>query len=235
MDHHPHPYAFVAYSLIVIVGLVVFAILASTRRQRVPTGAQNWGEWMYESFEGMVTSVTGPAGRKYTPLVGTLFLFILFSNLIGLMPGGVAPTASLNTTIALALIVFVYVQFEGIRANGIKGYFGHFAGGGQVPIALAPLLFVIELVGEIAKPLSLAIRLYGNMFGKEKVILALIATFAIPLIKSYYFPLPIQFPILVFGVLVSFVQAFVFSLLTAIYLGLMTAHHDEHAHAEAHH
>lgn len=97
----------------------------------------------------------GEHGRKYVPLAGTIFLFILFSNLMGLIPPRIAPTASLNTTIALALIVIVYVQYEGIRA-GIGGYLKHFALG-RVPVLLSPLLFVIRIVSELAKPVSLSI------------------------------------------------------------------------------
>jgi F-type H+-transporting ATPase subunit a len=234
-QHHVAPVVFTIFAGIAGAVLVVFALLATRNMQKRPGKLQNLAELIYEGFEGLVVGIAGEHGRKYVPLVGTLFLYILICNLFGLLPAPfVAPTASLNTTIALALLVFLYVQFEGIRVNGVGGYLGHFAGAGKVPLFIAPLLFVVELMGELAKPFSLAIRLYGNMFGKEQVVMALISFFAIPLFKAAYIPLPVQFPILLLGLLVAFVQAFVFALLTAIYLGLMTEHANEHAHAEEH-
>jgi F-type H+-transporting ATPase subunit a len=116
------------------------------------------------------------------------------------------------------------------------GYLKHFARWGEVPVLLSPLLFVIEIVSELAKPVSLSIRLYANMFGKEQVTMALITALAMPLFKATFIPLPIQFPVLLLGVLVAGVQAFVFSILTLIYLSLATEHHEEHhgEHAHAH-
>lgn len=213
--------------------LTIFSIMATRNPQKRPGKLQNLAELLYEFFENLTVSVVGDHGRKFTPLIGTLFLFILSCNLIGLVPASVAPTASLNITLALALIVFVYVQYIGIRSNGLAGYLGHFAGAGKVPVYMAPLLFVIELISELTKPVSLSIRLFGNMFGKEQVMLALILAFGVPALK-YFIPFPVQLPILLFGVLVAFVQAFVFSLLTGIYLGLMTEHEAHHGHEDAH-
>lgn len=232
MEHHISPWVFVVFSGITILILLVFSILSTRDPQKRPGALQNLAEIIYEGFENLTVGVVGEHGRKYVPLVGTLFLYILICNLMGLAPPGIAPTASLNTTIALAVMVFVYVQYENIRVNGIGGYLKHFAGIGKVPIFMAPFLFIIEIISELARPVSLSIRLFGNMMGKEQMVLALITMFALPLFKSIYVPVPIQFPILVFGVLVSLVQAFVFSLLTAIYLGLATEHL---AHAHEHH
>jgi len=234
-QHHIAPVIFTLFAGIAGAVLVVFALLSTRNMQKRPGKLQNLAELIYEGFEGLVVGIAGEHGRKYVPLVGTLFLYILICNLFGLLPAPfVAPTASLNTTVALALLVFLYVQFEGIRVNGLRGYLGHFAGAGKVPLFIAPLLFVVELMGELAKPFSLAIRLYGNMFGKEQVVMALISFFAIPLFKAAYLPLPVQFPLLLLGLLVAFVQAFVFALLTAIYLGLMTEHAHESSQQEAH-
>ena len=120
--------------------------------------------------------------------------------------------------------------------GGLGGYLKHFARWGEVPVLLSPLLFVIEIVSELAKPVSLSIRLYANMFGKEQVTMALITALAMPLFKATFIPLPIQLPVLLLGLLVAFVQAFVFSILTLIYLALATEHHEEHhgEHAHAH-
>lgn len=230
------PPVFSVLSGIAALALLIFAFAATRNLQKRPGRLQNLAEIIYEFFDNLAVSVVGEHGRKYVPLAGTIFLFILFSNLMGLIPPGIAPTASLNTTIALALIVIVYVQYEGIRARGIGGYLKHFARWGEVPMLLSPLLFIIEVVSELAKPVSLSIRLYANMFGKEQVTMALITALAKPIFDAtIYLPLPIQFPVMLLGLLVAFVQAFVFSILTLIYLALATEHHEEphgeHAHA----
>lgn len=230
---HIPPPVFSVLSLIAAVALLVFALAATRNMQKRPGPLQNLAEVIYEFFDNLAVSLVGEHGRRYVPLAGTIFLFVLFSNLLGLIPPGIAPTASLNTTIALAIIVIVYVQYESIRVNGIVGYFKHFARWGEVPVVISPLMFIIEVISELAKPVSLSIRLYANMFGKEQLTLALISALALPLFKAAYIPLPIQFPVLLLGLLVAFVQAFVFSLLTLIYLALVTehaAHHAEHAH-----
>ncbi len=238
MEHHVSPWVFVVFSAIAFVALVIFGFVSTRKLEKRPGRWQNFIEIIYEFFDNLAVSVVGEHGRKYVPLAGTLFLYILFCNLLGLIPPGIAPTASLNTTIALALIVIIYVQYEAIRARGIGGYFKHFARWGEVPALISPLLFVIEVVSELAKPVSLSIRLYANMFGKEQVTLALITSFAVPLFKIAYLPIPFQFPVLMLGLLVAFVQAFVFSILTLIYLALATEHHEHHeehhAHAHAH-
>lgn len=230
---HIPPPVFSVFSLIAAIALLIFAFAATRNMQKRPGRLQNLAEIIYEFFDNLAVSLVGEHGRKYVPLAGTIFLFVLFSNLLGLIPPGIAPTASLNTTVALAIIVIVYVQYESIRVNGLVGYFKHFARWGEVPVLISPLMFIIEVISELAKPMSLSIRLYANMFGKEQLTLALISALAVPLFKAAYIPLPIQFPVLLLGLLVAFVQAFVFSLLTLIYLALVTehaAHHAEHAH-----
>ncbi|MCL6531830.1 MAG: F0F1 ATP synthase subunit A [Armatimonadetes bacterium] len=236
MEHHVSPWVFAVFAGIAYGVLVIFALFSTRNLQKRPGRWQNFVEVIYEFFDNLAVSVVGEHGRKYVPLAGTLFLFILTCNLMGLIPPGLAPTASLNTTLALALIVIIYVQIEAIRARGIVGYFKHFARVGEVPILISPLLFVIEVVSELAKPVALSIRLYANMFGKEQVTLALITAFAVPLFQKAYLPIPFQFPVMMLGLLVAFVQAFVFSILTLIYLALATEHHEEHheAHAHAH-
>jgi len=234
VEHHIAPVVFTILSSIAGAVLVIFALLATRHMQKRPGRLQNLAEIVYEFFEGLAVSVVGEHGRKYVPLAGTIFLFILFCNVMGLIPPGIAPTASLNTTIALALIVIIYVQYEGIRARGLIGYLKHFARVGEVPLWLSPLLFVIEVFSELAKPVSLSIRLFANMFGKEQVVMALIVIFAVPLLQRFYLPLPIHFPVLLLGVLVAFVQAFVFSILTLIYLALATEHHEAVHEAHAH-
>ncbi len=227
--HHASPWLFVANAGFVAVLLLLAARAGTRRMEKVPRGFwQNVAEQTVESFRYFAVNVIGPGGEKHAPFLGTLFLFILTSNLIGLVPvfSKAAPTATLNTTIALAVITFLYVQWQGIRANGVAGYLKHFTMGTH-PL-LWPLMVPLEIISELAKPLSLAIRLYGNMYGKEQVIIVLVGLAAALL--PIWLPIPFQFPILVFGVFVGFVQALVFTLLAGIYIALMTQHEEAHAH-----
>jgi len=128
-------------------------------------------------------------------------------------------------TIAISLIVFVVVQYVGIKSNGIGGYFKHFAG--PIP-ALAPLIFPIEIVGALVKPVSLSIRLFGNIFGEETVIAVLVGLAVTSLPK--FLPIPFQLPMVMFGVFGSIVQAGVYVILTCAYIALAIGEHDDHGH-----
>jgi len=164
-------------------------------------------------LENFMVEITGPEGRAFFPFIATIFLYIFVCNLIGLVPGFFSPTASLNTTLSMALCTFVLTHAIGIKFHGVK-YIKHFLG----PIwALAPLMFVIEGIGHLARIMSLSVRLFGNIFGKEKILGILFG-----LAGLYLVPLPILF----LGILVSFIQAVVFMLLAIVYFtGAM-----EHAH-----
>jgi F-type H+-transporting ATPase subunit a len=234
----PSPTVLFWHAVLVAVIMIVFA-RAATRRLRqqnalteVPRGAQNFGEFVVESMMNFTSGIIGPGGEKYTPLVGTIFFFILIGNLIGQIPYLLSPTANLSTTLALGLIVFIYVQYVGIRSNGLGGYIKHFMG--PMP-ALSPLLFPVEVISELVKPFTLAMRLFGNIFGEDTVIIVL-ASLAVTMLPKAPI-LPLQFPILVLGLLTAFVQAMVFSLLTCIYLSLQSHHdseHEGHGHAPGH-
>lgn len=229
-EHHASPWLFVANAGFVAVLLLLAAIAGTRRMEKIPRRFwQNVAEQTVESFRFFAVNVIGHGGEKHAPFLGTLFVFILTANLISLVPilSKAAPTANLNTTIALALVTFLYVQWQGIRANGVLGYLKHFTMGTHW--ALWPLMVPLEIIGELAKPLSLSVRLYGNMYGKEQVIIVLVGLAASLL--PIWLPIPFQFPILVFGVFVGFVQALVFTLLAGIYIALMTQHEEEeHAH-----
>jgi F-type H+-transporting ATPase subunit a len=151
----------VLYMWIVMGILLVVAVVATRRLQLVPRGSQNFMEIILEQFVNELDETIGHGGRRYLPLVGTLGLFILVSNLMGLVPGLIATTANLNTTAACALIVFFTYHWIGIRKQGFVPYLKHFAG--PVPTALKPLMFVIEVISHCARPLSLSLRLFGNM------------------------------------------------------------------------
>ncbi len=194
----------IAYTWLIMALLLVVSVLATKGLQSVPSGMQNFMEVVIGGIENMINETMGEKGRPYFPLIATLALFILVSNLIGLIPGFYPPTANLNTTAACAVVVFLSTHVVGIKEHGIH-YFHHFTG----PIWwLAPLMFFIEIIGHLSRPLSLSLRLFGNMNGHELVLMIFfaLAPFLVPL------------PMMLMGVLVSFIQAFVFMLLAMIYI-----------------
>lgn len=169
---------------------------------------------------GLVAGVMGEKNaRRYIPLLGSLFIFILFSNLISLIPGFRAPTDTLKTNLALAGLVFVATHVLGIKEHGLH-YLEQFTG--HLPlksplIILVPLLFVIELISHLVRPVSLAVRLMANMFADHTVALVFFGLI----------PLLLPLPFLVLGVFVSVVQAVVFTLMSSVYIGMAVAH-EEH-------
>ena len=173
---------------------------------------------LYEVLSDMIfnlmTSVMGEKlARKYLPIIGTFFLFILFSNLLALIPGFLPPTDTLKTNLVLAVPIFVFTHYFGVREHGLK-YFKHFLG----PVWwLAWLMLPIEIVSHIARPVSLAMRLLGNIAADHAVVLAFFAIF----------PILLPLPFLLMGVFVSVVQAVVFSLLATVYINQAVAH-EEH-------
>lgn len=221
----PSPWLLFSNAILVGVVLIAFGYRTTRKLADIPRGWQNLGEMVVEAFVSFTRSVIGPGGEKYVPLVGTLFLFIYISNLWGQIPGFHSPTANLSTTLALGLIVFFYVQYTGLRARGLRGYLGHFWG--PIPAA-GILLFPIEVISELVKPFTLAMRLFGNIFGEDTVIIVL-ATLGVAALPALPI-LPLQFPILLLSLLTTFVQALVFTLLTCIYIALQT-HHEEEEHA----
>ncbi|OGK95161.1 MAG: ATP synthase F0 subunit A [Candidatus Rokubacteria bacterium RIFCSPHIGHO2_02_FULL_69_13] len=150
------------YTWVAMVLLGLLTLIASRRLETVPRGVQNFMEIVLEQFLTLIDDVLGHEGRRYFPLLATLGLFIVTSNLMGLVPGLIAPTANLNTTAACALIVFFTYHWIGIRKQGMRAYARHFMG----PVVwLAWLMVPIEIVSHLARPLSLSLRLFGNMTG----------------------------------------------------------------------
>lgn len=194
----------IVYTWAVMALLLVVSLLATSALKTVPAGMQNFMEVVIDGIENMVVETMGEHGRPYFPLIATLALFILASNLIGLIPGFYPPTANVNTTAACAIVVFIATHVVGIKHHGFH-YLKHFMG----PIWwLAPLMFFIEVIGHLSRPVSLTLRLFGNMNGHELVLMIFfaLAPFLVPL------------PMMLMGVLVSFIQAFVFMLLAMIYI-----------------
>jgi F-type H+-transporting ATPase subunit a len=235
---HPAEY----YSIIgFLVGLGIILFIgakAKTISARRPVRGQLLMEQGVASMRHFCRSAIGEGGEKYAPLIGTIFAFVLCANLCGVLPfyikpphepGGEphsftpAPTANLSMTLALGFIVFIVFNVVGIKANGIKNYLAHFAG--PIP-ALAILMFPIEIVGVLVRPISLAMRLFGNVFGEETVIAVLIG------MAAGTFIIPLQAPMLAFGVFGSVVQAGVFAILSCSYIALAIGDHghDDHSH-----
>jgi F-type H+-transporting ATPase subunit a len=230
------------YSLVAGLVFLIIAGIAffTTRgiRSRGPSRRQTFIEQCVESINHFCRVAIGDGGERFAPLIGTIFAFVLISNLMGVLPAvfnsphheGLAsflpaPTSNLSMTIAVSLIVFVVIQYVGIKENGLGGYLKHFAG----PIWwLAPLIFPIEFIGALVKPVSLSIRLFGNVFGEETVIAVLVAL-GMTLIPGLPI-IPIQFPMLIFGVFGSIVQAGVYAILTSAYIALAMGEHDDHGH-----
>lgn len=173
----------------------------------------NFFELVVQTLMNLMRDVIGPDYKRHVPLVGTLALFILFSNLLGLIPGFVPPTDNLNTTLACGLVVFIYFNIQGFRVHGF-GHITHLAN----PVGewwgwfLAPLFLPIEAIGLLVRPFSLGIRLAGNMIGDHKVL------FAFAGVLPFLLPLPFM----VLGLLVSLIQTAVFCILTCVYISLHT-------------
>jgi len=215
-----------------IVMLILGAFAARGARTRNPGRLQLAFEAAFEGLRSLYLSILGAGGEGHLPFVFALFFFILFCNLIGFIPFFHSPTANLSTTLALALLVFFYVQFTGIRSKGILGYLRHFLG----PLLfLAPLFIIIEVVGELAKPVSLSFRLYGNIFG-EDVINNLVTTTGNlhfgPAGHQILVPIPFQFFVYLLQLFTDILQAFIFTLLTCAYISIMSASH--HGEDEGH-
>jgi F-type H+-transporting ATPase subunit a len=178
----------------------------------VPAGWQNFFEVILVSLADFMDTTIGHGGRKFMPLIGTLALFILVGNLLGLVPGMSSPTANINTNVALAVTVFVIYQFVGIQKHGVA-YFKQFLG----PVWwLAPMMLPIEIISHLARPVTLAVRLFGNIRGEDMVILVL----------GFLIPLLLPIPMMAFAVFTSVLQTLVFILLTMVYLaGALTEEH----------
>jgi len=205
---------YIVMCFFVAIFLVLFLGLASRKRSLVPSKLQSVMEMIIETFEGLLTDIIGEQGKKYLPMIGTIGLFILFCNLIGLVPGLMSPTTKLNVTAGCALSIFVYYHWQGIRAQGFLKYLKHFTG--PIPF-MAPLMLPIEIISHFSRPISLSIRLFGNIFAEELliVVIASIIPFLLPL------------PFMAIAIITGSIQAFVFVLLSCIYIAGAVAHEEE--------
>ncbi|MEI8354563.1 MAG: F0F1 ATP synthase subunit A [Deltaproteobacteria bacterium] len=195
----------IVHTWFIMAILIVIALAIKSGIQKIPGKFQNFFELFIGTIEKMVSDNMGEKGKPFFPLIATLAFFILTSNLIGIIPGFSSPTANLNTTVACAIIVFLTTHVVGIRQHGL-GYIKHFFG----PVWwLAPFMFFVEVIAHLSRPLSLSFRLFGNMNGHELILIIFftLVPFLVPL------------PMMMLGVLIAFLQSFVFMLLAMIYIG----------------
>jgi F-type H+-transporting ATPase subunit a len=213
-------HAAIVFMILTLLIMVAYRRLANPALDIVPEprlSVVNFFEAAYGTIEKLCEESLGHHGHRYIYLVGTLALWILFSNLLGVIPGFVPPTDNVNTNFACAAIVFLATHYYGFKTHGAK-YLKHFVG--PTPW-LAPLMIPIELIGHLARPLSLTLRLFGNMFGDHMNLMVFVGMM-IALAKAYVFvaPVAVLVPIVIIclGIFVSVVQAYVFVLLTMSYL-----------------
>ncbi len=227
----------VFYTLLMVV--LMMAWLWRARQGYTAKGMTNrWAgylEQLYLFLEGFALGIIGPHGRKYMPMLATFWLFIFISCFVGLFTD-YTPTADWSLNLGLAIVAVLYVQWEGMKANGIAGHFKHFAGpkmGGAL-VLVSGMIFIIEILSETMKMLSLSLRLYGNIHGGHEVVLNLnnLGNFAIGGTEVH---LPVGGLLLPIKLLTCIVQPLVFTLLFSVYLGLVTHHEEDHEHhGEAH-
>ena len=210
------PMIHVAHLILVSIIIIALAKMATKSLRAVPNGTQNVMEAYLGGVISMGTDVLGEENaRKYLPLIATLGIFIFISNVIGVIPGFESPTSNINVTLPLAIIVFVYYNYEGIKKNGVVKYFAHFSG---PVLALAPLMFPIEIVSHISRIISLSFRLFGSIRGDDMFLYVLL------MLVPWLLPLPGFFLLTVMGIL----QTFVFMILTFVYLAGAIAIDSEH-------
>lgn len=248
--------SFALLSALIFIGLARYCSHVRSDTE-VPNRRQSFLEMIVEGLDNLVCGVLGPRGRRYTPFIGCVFLYIWLMNMQGLVPGLKSPTSYLGVTLGMGFAVFFYVQYVGIRENGIGGYLLHLAGSPTdlVGWLMAPLMLVLHVVGELVKPVSLSLRLFGNIMGEDCLIgvfallgivllsvmaggpttldsmMGLEAQATATLASWQWFGIPLQLPFMMLALLTGTIQALVFALLSTIYIFLMLPH-DEHEHGE---
>jgi F-type H+-transporting ATPase subunit a len=221
--HDVIPDYLVMAAVIVVAWTVVCLIVRRGLSVENPGRVQILVEDGVAAVQSMLHDYVGHKGPRYLAIVTTMFVFILTGNLMGLIPGLMAPTGNINVTLGCALTVAVYYHIQGIKEQGLGSYLKHFAAPPGAPIFLAPIMLPIEIISHLSRVLSLSLRLFGNIFGEELVILILFS------IIPFVVPLPMMF----LGIITASLQAFIFVLLTTIYLGgAVATEHEQHEHGE---
>jgi F-type H+-transporting ATPase subunit a len=212
-----------------VLGVILALVFLTVRNlRRLPEGTlQNLFEMALEGLHDFFFNIVGERGKKYIPFFATFFIYIFFSNMLGLIPGFQSPTADMNTTLGFALISVVSANLIAIREIGLLSYLKHFRG---EPLWLFPIMCPLHIIGEFAKIISLSARLFGNIFGEEMLLLVLAGLSPVFMIGQLEVPfVPFQLPIMAFAVFSGTIQAMIFSVLSAVYLAqFLEDHHEEH-------
>lgn len=220
-----HRWENVTYALVIAAVIFILACLSARKLSLIPGRLQAAAEMIVSGLDDFICGVVGPKGRKYTPFVGTLFIYIVFMNLAGFVPFIKSSTADLSTTLGLALCVFFYVQYTALRELGLLGYIDHLAGKPRgilaATVVFPVFMFFLHILTELVRPLSLSLRLRGNIWGDEMLI-TVVSGFGLH-------GLPLLFFNLLVCILAAFIQAVVFCLLTTIYLAFVTEQEEETA------
>lgn len=203
--------AYVSYSWLAMAFLILVSLIIRGKISLIPSGLQNFMELIIDFLYGQSRANIGSKfAEKFLPLLGTLFLYILVCNLFGLIPGFESPTGNLNTNAAMAVPVFFIYQFYGFKVHGLK-YLEHFLGPIRsiYAIPFMAFMFIVEWISHLARPVTLSVRLFGNMMSKHLLLMVL----------GVLTPLLVPTLVLLLGTAVSFIQAYIFMILTAAYIG----------------
>ena len=215
---HSQAAILVSHTLLAVVIVLVLAVIATQGMKLVPRGLQNVMEVYLEGVISMGAGVFGEErARRYLPLIATIGLIVFVSNMMGIIPGFESPTSNINMTLGLALIVFIYYNYEGIKTQGFSHYFAHFMGPVKI---LAPLMFPIEIISHLSRIVSLSFRLMGNVKGDDMFLAVLL------MLVPWIVPLPAFFLLFFFGLL----QTFIFMILTYVYLAGAVMMEEENKH-----
>jgi len=221
------PLAHSGLTVAIVLGLAWLARMAMMRAPKGRDGLipeanlkpRNFFELYTEAILDMCRGILGSDAERYFPLIAGLFIYIFVNNMLGIFPGFLPPTDQLNTNLPMALTVFLVYNVAGIIRQGPVAYAKHFMG----PVLwLAPLMIVVEVISHVVRPASLSIRLYGNIMGDHTVLDIFLNVLPADLGQILGYGIPVIF--LALGIFVSFIQAFVFSLLSTLYIGLAVAH-----------
>jgi len=214
-----------------LAGILVFVMLsrAASRHEKIPGRYQAFFEVVLDGLRNTFLGALGSGNEKHLPFIMTLFFYILIGNFLEFVPALKAPTSCSSIPIALGIMWFFYIQYVGIKSHGVVGYFKHFCG----PIIwLAPMFFFIEVIGELAKPFSLGMRLFGNLFGEDQILNQVYLAMGNNVIAHI---IPIELVPYILQIFTDLIQAFVFPMLVASFIASMSASHEEHSDGDSAH
>lgn len=221
------------FSVLIAAAISIISYLARKKREMIPHGMQNFLEMIVENLRKIISNILGDEEEadRHLPFLGTLFLYIFIMNIFSLIPFAKSPSSNISISIGMALCVFARVQYYNIKNMGAGGFMHHMCGSpkGILGWLMAPLMFFVEIITQLSRPITLALRLTGNVMG-EHALVSIFALLSIAIFSLDILPvgLPIQIPAMLFGVLTSLMQAVVFTLLTTVYILLSFPHKAEH-------